>query len=543
MPYLESNAPSTVVDLDGLAQSPPGFTAKKVLMIVKRGDRRELVEVDMGYDQSAIRSRPSRIPRCHTKPFKAFRKKTVVNEHVMRRFAALYDQQSKIPKRPMARGSHQDLYKACQLKPTRLPKQSNNVRPTEVSSSSTQRLDDRMQSLQRRMDRIAGKFRHQSNDLNQRLEKLHQEVDDASVVYPSFFHSFRKQWLVDWGLFVVTHMCMGVVAALRSRKAHGKSKRASTPDILSNQNALLAEMASLLPSEKKEQIMMCSRTLGSTKTQDLPASENNPKLKAKDFGPADELWESTCSPPSSAGDTFDQWRSDDLNNFTQENTPRRAESKRHLEEGRPSGLKTNGYRESPIKQDEAEIDYEWLAEKVKEDIFSPRSEHSSCNSYTENQCAADRSCDQMAGETGEQDAWLEAIKPETTPPAPLSRLEAESGSIPLKLLSVWNDAREPHPPSLKTHQVPASGITRGGKKGESGFDCVLSAIQNPFFNNARADSCSDLDHSLALRMPHSRPNLLYGFEAFEETPQASSPFSQFGLSELKTKWISLNDFV
>jgi len=427
-----------------------------------------------------------------------------------------------------------------------LPGPPKTIRPKEKAlSTRLNRLDNKMGVLDRRMDRLAEKFKHRSQDLKQRLERLRQEVDEASADYPSFFRTFKKEWLISWGSLVVKQLCMGVAVALHSHKAQAKSKRDWTPVIFSDDHPLLAEVARTLLPENKVQPERRSRMSKSDTEKEPLAVEGAVEPEAPNPGSKDETWESASRLQSSARDSLTQLQSDDMNNLVHEDTLQQPTARALLDEGKLSGLRReNGHEETSFRMNEATCSHEQRARDYRD---SSRSANKSSNVYTEQQFEADGQCIQTDGRMGEQDSWLEAIKPEVTL-APLSRLEAVSGRIPLNMLSVWNDVSSQ---DVQLGQTPSKGViccdaselTLGARDEWIVPACVLKSVRNPFFNSIRPDSWVECDRTLELRMPHSSPNLAYGFESLEETPQASVPFNQFGVEELKTKWISLNDFV
>ena len=152
---------------------------------------------------------------------------------------------------------------------------------------------------------------------------------------------------------------------------------------------------------------------------------------------------------------------------------------------------------------------------------------------------------------------LEAIKPDewNSPP---SHLEAESDKMLLHPAMLWSSSEASSIQSLWDENVPSFSERRirtrpsftsssEGKESEGSdmsFVGSESSIENPFYDSL--DLLDRWDEECVYREAkwlHLSPNLVYGVEDIEEREDVRHTAVRGEMDEIKTKWISVNDFI
>ena len=158
------------------------------------------------------------------------------------------------------------------------------------------------------------------------------------------------------------------------------------------------------------------------------------------------------------------------------------------------------------------------------------------------------------------ESLLEAIKPDAWN-SPPSHLEAESDKMLLhpemlwssstenSIHTLWNENRRSF--SERRIQQPLSSFfttSSEGKESEgsdmSFFVGSESSIENPFYDSL--DLLDRWDEECVYREAkwlYLSPNLVYGVEDIEERDDVRQTAVRGDVDEIKTKWISVNDFI
>lgn len=266
------------------------------------------------------------------------------------------------------------------------------------------------------------------------------------------------------------------------------------------------------------------------------------------------MTKSTFWPPSSPPATLSQWQLDRMNNQVHEDMSQQENSSKQLSNLQSlSTLSLNGMEDdkSP-RSTEATLHCSPLTrETERETICASHFKDRSCEISESINAIPKESSHGTACNAADSEIPLEAIKPEFMH-SPLSHLEAVSNKTsfhhPSLQLQHGPDDCPRHSqcfPSTDTrmHQMTMGGVIGAQTKLDViHIDGAQTSVQNPVYDCIHHEIWIDCDEYLECHMPNSSPNLIYGFEDFDDHLATTSPFSRCEMEELKTKWISVNDF-
>ena len=141
---------------------------------------------------------------------------------------------------------------------------------------------------------------------------------------------------------------------------------------------------------------------------------------------------------------------------------------------------------------------------------------------------------------------LEAIKPEVNQ-CSLSHLEAVSDMAFLDPVASWSgdSVYSLHPWDCRQMDKDMKSVSSlvsipEEDEQQSNLEETRFSIQNPFFDSLPYDTLYENEISVEFPIPHPSPNLLYGYQAVDSEAINASSLQTAG--EIKTKWISVNDF-